>query len=69
MERNDQLGLISKVKNDTIKLSSKYDIFSPSSSMSMGSGRAGLVSGAGSISPGRSFLGSSLTPSPSFFCA
>ena len=36
----------------------------PSSSMSTGSGRAGLVSGLGSISPGLSLRGSSTT-SPS----
>ena len=39
----------------------------PSSSISTGSGRAGLVSGLGSISPGRSLRGSSST-SPSFCC-
>ena len=35
-----------------------------SSSMSTGSGRAGLVSGAGSISPGRSRRGSPSAPGP-----
>lgn len=34
-------------------------LYIPSSSISMGSGRAGFVSGLGSISPGRSFRGSS----------
>ena len=39
----------------------------PSSSISIGSGRAGFVSGFGSISPGRSLRGSSLSSfSPSF---
>jgi hypothetical protein len=42
--------------------------FLPSSSMSTGSGRAGLVSGLGSISPGLSRRGSS-SESASLFCA
>jgi len=42
----------------------------PSSSISLGSGLAGFVSGLGSISPGLSLRGSSTASSPSsFFCA
>lgn len=39
----------------------------PSSSISLGSGLAGFVSGFGSISPGFSLRGSSVASSPSSF--
>ena len=52
-----------------VQVFNQMQVHSPSSSMSVGSGLAGLVSGLGSISPGRSFRGSSSLPSPSFICA
>lgn len=60
-----------KQKNQTGQIYAKNGKHTPNSpsSMSMGSGLAGLVSGFGSISPGFSFRGSSAVSSSLSLCA
>lgn len=63
---------MTQIELNTIKITLHIQMTSnlPSSSISLGSGLAGFVSGLGSISPGLSLRGSSAASSPSsFFCA